>query len=165
MRLLILLAIALCCCTACTFPLSRPSLDLVDHEISFAALRQDPERYIGRYLLLGGAVVAVRNNSAGSELEVVQLATDRSGRITATDSSAGRFLVQIDTFSEPAIYQGRLITLVGKVAGKKQARLGELDYHYPVLTVHELHLWNPQEHPDASRVRFGIGFGFGTVIH
>ena len=163
MRLFALLAIALLCCTACTLPISQPSLNLVDREITFAALRQNPDRYSDRYLLLGGAIVAVRNTSAGSELEVVQFATDHSGRITATENSDGRFIVQVETFSDPAVYQGRLITLVGQVKGQIQARLDEIDYLYPVLTAHELHLWKPEEHPDASRVHFG--FGVGTVIH
>ena len=34
----------------------------------------------------------------------------------------------------------------------------------PLLTAHELHLWRPEEYPDASRVHFGFGFGVGTVI-
>lgn len=163
MRLFVLLVIALLCCTACTLPISQPSLDLVDREITFAALRQNPDRYSGRYLLLGGAIAGVRNTSAGSELEVVQFATDHSGRITATDNSGGRFIVQVGTFSDPAVYQGRLVTLVGKVKGQTHARLDEIDYLYPVLTAHELHLWKPEEHPDASRVHFGIGVG--TVFH
>lgn len=166
MRLFILLAITtLLGCTACTGPISQPSLELVDREITFAALRENPDRYLGRYLLLGGTIIAVRNSSAGSELEVVQLATDRSGRITATDNSGGRFLVQLDRFSEPAIYLGRLVTVVGKVTGQVRARLDEIDYLYPLLTAHELHLWRPEDHPDASRVRFGFGVGVGTVFH
>ncbi len=164
-RLFALLITALLGCTACTLPISQPSLELVDRDITFTALRQDPDRYMGRYLLLGGAIVAVRNSSAGSELEVVQFATDRNGRITATDNSGGRFLVQVATFSEPAVYQGRLVTLVGKVAGQVQARLDEIDYLYPLLTAQELHLWKPEESPDASRVRFGFGLGVGTVFH
>jgi outer membrane lipoprotein len=164
MRLFILLALAVLGCSACTLPISQSSLDLVDRELTFAALRQDPDRYLDRYLLLGGAIVAVRNTSAGSELEVVQLATDRSGRITSTDNSGGRFLVQVATFSDPAIYQGRLVTVVGKVTGQVRARLDEIDYLYPLLTAHEFHLWRPEEHPDASRVHFGFGFGVGTVI-
>ena len=165
MRLFVLLALALLGCTACTLPISQPSLDLVDRELTFAALRQDPDRYLGRYLLLGGMIVGVRNTPAGSELEVVQFATDRSGRITATDNSGGRFLVQVATFSEPAVYQGRLVSLVGQVAGQVQAPLDEIDSLSPLLTAHELHLWSPEESPDASRVHFGFGFGVGTVIH
>lgn len=158
------LAIVVFCCTACTLPVSQSSLDLVDHDLTFAALRQDPELYLGRHILLGGAIVAVRNYNSGSELEVVQFATDRSGRITSTSNSEGRFIIQIDAFSEPAIYLGRRVTLVGKVVGKKSARIGELDYLYPVLVAQEVRFWSPGER-DASRVRFGIGFGVGTVIH
>lgn len=163
-RLFPLLIIVLLGCTACTLPISKSSLDLVDRDISFAALRQDPDRYVGRYLLLGGMIAAVRNTGDGSELEVVQFATDRNGRITATDNSGGRFLVQLATFSEPAVYQGRLVTLVGKVKGQVQARFDEIDYLYPLLTAQELHLWKPEESPDASRVRFGFGLGIGTVF-
>lgn len=163
-RLFAILAIALLGCTACTLPISQPSLDLVDRDLTFAALRQDPDRYVGRYLLLGGMIATVRNTSTGSELEVVQFATDRNGRITATDNSGGRFIVQLATFSEPAVYQGRLVTLVGKVKGQVQARLDEIDYLYPLLTAQELHLWKPEESPDASRVRFGFGLGVGTVF-
>lgn len=163
-RLFPLLIIVLLGCTACTLPISKSSLDLVDRDISFAALRQDPDRYVGRYLLLGGMIAAVRNTGDGSELEVVQFATDRNGRITATDNSGGRFLVQVATFSEPAVYQGRLVTLVGKVKGQVQARFDEIDYLYPLLTAQELHLWKPEESPDASRVRFGFGLGIGTVF-
>lgn len=163
-RLFAILAIALLGCTACTLPISQPSLDLVDRDLTFAALRQDPDRYVGRYLLLGGMIATVRNTSTGSELEVVQFATDGNGRITATDNSGGRFIVQLATFSEPAVYQGRLVTLVGKVKGQVQARLDEIDYLYPLLTAQELHLWKPEESPDASRVRFGFGLGVGTVF-
>jgi outer membrane lipoprotein len=80
----------------------------------------------------------------------------------ATTTSPGRFTRR--TFSEPAIYQGRLVSLVGKVTGQKRAPLGEIDYLYPVLTAHELHLWRPEEYPDAARVHFGFGFRVGTVI-
>ena len=163
-RLFPLLIIVLLGCTACTLPISQSSLDLVDRDIRFAALRQEPDRYVGRYILLGGMIAAVRNTSDGSELEVVQFATDRNGRITATDNSGGRFLVQVATFSEPAVYQGRLVTLVGKVKGQVQARFDEIDYLYPLLTAQEIHLWKPEESPDASRVRFGFGLGVGTMI-
>jgi outer membrane lipoprotein len=162
LHLLVLISV-LFIVTACTPPLSRPSLDLVDPGITFAELLRDPDRHIGRYLLLGGTIAAVRiDNGEGSELEVVQMPTDRGGRITTTSSSAGRFIARDDALRDPAIYHpGRLVTLVGRVEGSQTGRIGERDYRYPVLTVHELHLWRPGEHPDASRVRFGIGIGIG----
>lgn len=164
MRLLLLIVAALLGAAACAPPISKQSLGLVDPGLTFEELRQDPDRHTGRYLLLGGAIAAVRATSGGgSELEVVQLPTGSSGRITATNRSAGRFLAVDDAFRDPAIYHpGRLVTLVGRVAGSRTGRLGEVEYLYPVLTVEELRLWAPEEYPGASPVQFGIGIGFGV---
>ena len=163
MRLLLLATLILLGAAACTPPISRQSLGLGDPALTFEELRQHPDRHLGRYLLLGGAIAAVRIDSGGgSELEVVQLPTDRRGRITVTNRSAGRFIAVDGAFRDPAIYRpGRLLTLVGKVSGRKTGRLGEVDYLYPVLTVEELRLWDPEEYPGASPVRFGIGIGVG----
>lgn len=164
MRLFCLVVATLFSAAACTTAVSKESLNLVDPGITFEALRQDPDRHVGRYLLLGGAIASVRvNGSGGSELEVVQFPTDHRGRITSTDRSAGRFIALDNAFRDPAIYRpGRLVTLVGQVAGSKTGPLGEVEYLYPVLTVHELRLWAPEEYPGASAVHFGIGIG---VIH
>jgi outer membrane lipoprotein len=166
MRLFCLIFATLLATAACTMPISKQSLNQVDAGITFEEVRQDPDRHVGRYLLLGGAIAAVRGSgSGGSELEVVQFPTSHRGRITSTDRSAGRFIARDSTFRDPAIYYpGRLVTLVGQVAGKMTGRLGEVDYLYPVLTVHELHLWDPAEYPGSSPVHFGIGIGIG-VIH
>jgi outer membrane lipoprotein len=163
MRFFFLAVIALLFATACAPPISRQSLGLVDQEIAFEELTRDPDRYVGRYLLLGGSIVSVRIDSDnGSELEVVQLPTNDRGRITAVTRSAGRFIARADAFHDPAIYHpGRLVTLVGQVVGSQTGRIGEVDYLYPVLTVEEIRLWSPGEHPDTSRVRFGIGIGVG----
>ncbi|ALC15586.1 starvation-inducible outer membrane lipoprotein [Desulfuromonas soudanensis] len=166
MRLFFLIVAALTCVAGCARPISRPSLNLVDPSVSFAALRQNPERYRGSTLLLGGAIAAVRGlPGGGSDLEMVQFPTDRSGRITATNTSGGRFIVRDTVFRDPAIYRpGRLMTLVGTVEGAEQGQIGDIDYSYPVLTVHELHLWPEDERPGASPVRFGIGIGVGTAF-
>jgi len=166
MRLICLIFATLLGTAACTTSVSKQSLNLVDPGVTFEALAADPDRHVGRYLLLGGAIAAVRvSGNGGSELEVVQLPTDQRGRITSTDRSSGRFIALDNAFRDPAIYRpGRLVTLVGQVAGQKTGRLDEVDYRYPVLTVHELHLWDPGEYPGASPVHFGIGIGVG-VIH
>ena len=166
MRLLILLVIALFFSAACAPAVSRESMELVDPEITFEEVIQAPDRHIGRYLLLSGAIVSVRtHNGDGSELEVVQHPSDHRGRITAADRSGGRFILKDDTFRDPNIYRpGRLITVVGKVEGSRTGRIGEFDYLYPVLTVHELRLWGAGDHPDARRTFFGIGVGIGIGL-
>jgi outer membrane lipoprotein len=157
------LVVTLLFAVACAPPVSRQALELVDPGITFEELSKYPDRHIGRYLLLGGSIASVPiANSDGSELEIVQLPTNERGKITATSRSAGRFIARDNTFRDPAIYRpGRLVTVVGQVTGSQTGRIGEMDYTYPVLMVHELRLWTPAEHPDTSRVQFGIGIGFG----
>jgi outer membrane lipoprotein len=165
MRLLYLFTITLFFAAACAPAVSRQSMELVDPGITFEELAQAPERHIGPYLLLGGSIASVRTrNDDGSELEVVQHPVDRRGRITTADLSAGRFILKDDTFRDPAVYRpGRLVTVVGQVEGSRTGRIGEFDYLYPVLTVHELRLWGAGDHPDARRTRFGIGVGIGIT--
>jgi len=164
MRLIFLFLAALFGAIACAPAVSNQSMGLVDPSLSFDMVVQDPNRYSGHYVLVGGAVAAVRvGESGGSEVEVVQLPTDKRGRITSADRSAGRFLALDHAFRDPAIYySGRLVTLVGRVAGSRVGELGGKEYRYPVLAVHELRLWAPEEYPDSSPVRFGIGIGVGV---
>jgi len=166
MRLLILLVIALFFSAACAPAVSRESMELVDPEITFEEVIQAPDRHIGRYLLLGGAIVSVRSREEkGCELEVVQHPVDHRGRITDTNRSAGRFILKDDTFRDSSIYRpGKLITVVAQVEGRRTGRIGELDYLYPVLTVHELRLWDARDHPEARRTFFGIGIGVGIGL-
>jgi outer membrane lipoprotein len=165
MRLFLLAVATLLGAAACSAPISKPSMHLVDPGLTFEVLRQDPNRHVGRYLLVGGAIAEVRGSTGGgSELEVVQFPTNPRGKITASNRSAGRFIAMDSAFRDPAIYYpGRLVTLVGQVVGSQVRRLGEAEYLYPVVTVHELHLWAPETYPGDSPVHFGIGIGVGII--
>lgn len=164
MRVPLFLALLLFCLAGCTPIISKESLGTVDRGISFAELRQAPEKYVGKVLLLGGGIAGVRNTPDGGELEVVQFATDESGEITDTAASGGRFIAWSSGFIDPALYRpGLLVTLVGEVRGKKTMLLGEVEYTYPVLAIREMHLWKPEEGQSPTLFHFGIGVG--TIIH
>ncbi len=162
MRLYILALIAVFF-IGCAPAVSREAMELVAPEVTFEALARDPDRHVGDYLLLGGAIVSARTDTErGTELEIVQHPLDARGRISATNISAGRFIVQDRTFRDPAIYHpGRLVTIVGRVEGSRVGRIGEFDYLYPVLSAHEVRLWTPADQPGTTRTHFGIGVGIG----
>lgn len=160
MRTLILLTATALCLAGCAPVLSNQSLRLVDRGISFAELRQEPDRYMGRHLLLAGGIAGVRNTNEGGELELVQFATDENGKITDTANSPGRFIATSPAFLDPAVYRtGLLVTLVGEVLGKKSMLLGDVDYTYPLLAIREIRLWKPEEFPKPPTFHFGIGIG------
>jgi outer membrane lipoprotein len=138
--LLVLLGLFL---SGCAHAISEESLRLVDKQISFAQLRQNPDVYIGKYVLLGGSVATAENTEKGSEIEVLQTTLDCFDIPKDTYYSEGRFIATIATFVDPLVYkQGRKITLVGEVTGKQVRAINKVEYMYPVVAVKELHLWD-----------------------
>ncbi|HLO27194.1 MAG TPA: Slp family lipoprotein [Geobacteraceae bacterium] len=163
MRTSAFLALMLLFLTGCAPIFSDQSLRLVDRGMSFSELRKKPDQCMDRYLLLGGAVAAVENTNEGGELEVVQFGTDEDGRIIDTSNSGGRFLARSPDLLDPAVYQpGFLVVLVGKCAGSKTMRLGDMDYTYPVLDIKEVHIQEPEV---TAPPVFHFGVGVGTIIH
>jgi len=160
MRKLLLLIATIIFLAGCAPVISSQSLSLVDREISFAELKQTPDRYIGKHFLLGGQIVGVWNSNEGSELEIVQFETDKSGEITDMTKSGGRFIARNAEFLEPTVYRnGLLVTVVGEMKGKKNMLLDDATYTYPVLVIREIHLWKPEELPKPATFHFGIGVG------
>lgn len=164
--LLFILALLLPLAAGCSHVISNDSLKLVDCNLSFQAVRQDPERFIGRYLLTGGTIAGVRNFKSGGELEVVEFGVDCYGKPLQTTNSAGRFLAESADFIDPMVYRrGMIVTVVGEVTGKKTEQLEGVSYTYPVLKVRELYLWSPDQlFPAGPTFHFGLGIGVGRTF-
>lgn len=97
--------------------------------------------------LWGGEIASVSNLAGGSRLEVVQFDLNAGGRPIKSDSSGGRFRIEIDAFIDPAIYApGRLVTARGAYTGVQAGKVGEHPYTFPVIHTDSVHLWpEPQE--------------------
>jgi outer membrane lipoprotein len=166
MRLIASIILAVFLLAGCASVISSKSRKLVDRSVSFTDLLNDPARYNGHFVMLGGGIVTLWNKSNGAdELELVQLKINDRGEIVDATVSEGRFFAMSSTFLDPAIYQpGRLVTLVGEVQGTKTVQIGERESVYPVLLIKELHLWKPEELYGPPPLRFGVGVGIGTII-
>jgi outer membrane lipoprotein len=140
---------------ACSPPFPKEVLEKIDRNISFRDLKEEPERYKGTWVMVGGVIVDVKSAKEGSYLEVLQKALDSRGRPLQTDVTEGRFLVFSEQFLDPAVYQrGRAISVVAEVAGKRALPLGGIEYRYPLLNGKAMHLWEPYTGPTFH---FGIG--------
>lgn len=118
-------------------PVSEPELSLV-------AVQKAPDQYRGQTVRWGGSVVKVVNNSGGSQLEVLARPLQTSSRPSETGASPGRFIIASDDFLDPEVFKsGTLVTVLGEVAGVQTGKVGEYDYHYPVVQAAGLHLWPP----------------------
>lgn len=141
----------------CAPPFSRQALDQVDRSITFRELQSAPGRYKGKVIMLAGVIVNTKNTAGGTFIEVLQRPLDRQGRPRDTDMTEGRFIITSAEYLDSAVYYaGRLITVIGEVAGEKVQPLGDIQYRYPVVTATELHLWEPGAGP---RVHFSVGVG------
>lgn len=151
--------IALCAVAAlmagCAPPFPREAMDKIDRRLTFRELAAAPDAHKGVWVLLGGAIISVKNTQEGTLLEILQKPVDSDGRPLDTDASEGRFLAVTDQYLDAAVYQpGRSIGVIGEVTGRQAMPLDEIMYTYPLLRVRALHLWKPYSGP---RFFFGIG--------
>jgi outer membrane lipoprotein len=116
----------------------------IDTSVSFANLKRAPGEYIGRTVMIGGNVIKAKRTEAGTELEILQLPTEKEGTLTEERlRSEGRFLAVREQFLDPAsLPQGTPITVIGTVKGETTRQLDESDYTYPILEVKHIIDWN-----------------------
>jgi outer membrane lipoprotein len=120
-------------------------LSQVDETVSFTELSADPHQYIGRTLMLSGVALQSRRIQDGTEIEILQLPTQRG--LSPSDRKArsqGRFLaIESDGFLDPAVIEKDTpLTVVGEVKGVATRKLDEGEYQYPVLDVKHLVDWS-----------------------
>jgi outer membrane lipoprotein len=137
----LLLFLTLIMLPGCAHLISEESRRLVDSQLTFGKLREDPDAYSGKYVMLGGIIGGVRNARTGGELEIVQFDLDRSDMPENIYNSGGRFLVTTPSFLDAMVYKrGRLVTVVGEVKGRLTRPLDSVDYTYPVISLREIHI-------------------------
>jgi outer membrane lipoprotein len=154
-KILILVLPAVLFVTGCAHQISEKSLALADRTVSFSKLRENPDAYRGKLVILGGTVADVAYLQEGTQLEVIQFEVDDRETPDTTSVSGGRFLaVTPDKVQIPACRPGALVSLAGEVAGRKVQPLKGQEYSYPVIIIKELHIikspdgnslspWNP----------------------
>ena len=148
--------LALLFLAGCAHVVSEQARETVDKGVSLEELFKDPEAYVGKTVMLGGAIINTAYAEENTIIETLEHPLDWRGRPKVTDQSLGRFLVRYDGFLDQAIYApGRLITVVGTVMGGETLPLGRIDYLYPVIRSRELHLIERGYGP--PRVHFGLG--------
>ena len=153
-------------CTSHDYVIPEPLASRVDRSLTFEQLKQSATAYIGKVVVLGGAVLKAKRLPAGTSIEILQLPLDGSEPVADVQQSQGRFLALQKEFLDPATLVERpRVTIVGEVTGVQTQRLDDIDYTYPVLAVKDLKVW-----PDAIGAglrpgpRFGVSLGGGTGV-
>ena len=140
-RLLLVLSGLLAGCAA---PVLPASLQLqVDRTLTFAQLKDSPDSYRGRLVIVGGEVLSAKRLKEGTRIEVLQIPLEDS-HAPGKDRTAseGRFLARQQEFLDPAtLPPGTRVTIVGEVTGATTLPLDETDYTYPTLEIKHLKVW------------------------
>ncbi len=143
----------------CASGISKQTRSQVTFSDSFKVLQADPDKYAGETVLLGGKILETLATSDSSEITVLEMSLSQQGQPVDGAKSEGRYLVRSNQFLDPAIYKkDTLLTVVGKISGKEDRKIGDFDYIYPIVEEIEIKLW-PPEYRAAPRFHFGFGIG------
>lgn len=108
---------------------------------------QAADQHVGDQVRWGGRIVDTRPGSESTCIEILDQPLDRHARPMASDQAEGRFLACRQGFEDPAIFEsGRDITVIGRLTGFVEGRIGEFTYVYPRVAADTLFLWADRPH-------------------
>lgn len=116
----------------------------IDASVRFASLKRAPNEYIGRTVMIAGAVIRAKRTDAGTEVEVLHLPAENAEPLTEDRlRSEGRFLAVRAVFLDPAsLPEGTPVTVIGTVKGETTRPLDESTYTYPLLEITHIIDWS-----------------------
>lgn len=116
----------------------------LDRSLTFAQLKDSPDSYRSRLILVGGEVLEAKLLKQGTRLVILQLPLhDSQEPGLDRTASQGRFLAIQKEFLDPAtLPEGTRVTIVGEVTGATTLPLDETDYVYPTLEIKHLKVWS-----------------------
>ena len=138
--------------------LSRTASLAVTIGLAFSACTTIPEQLKGEYVSLtpknaiekdlqtpvrwGGVILETRPESEFTCFEILAKDLQTSMRPKKSDQSSGRFIACKPGFYDPEVFKkGREVTVTGKVIHIDIRKVGEYDYHFPVVDFEFMILW------------------------
>ncbi|HWG96473.1 MAG TPA: Slp family lipoprotein [Nitrospira sp.] len=152
-RASLLLSIALLClvasaCQHTTDVIPDRLEGRVDHDLRYADIKDHPETYRGKLMLVGGKVLSAKRTQQGTELEVLQIPLSEELVPTGSDTETkGRFVIidrNNDKVSDPAAFddEKKRVTVVGEVLGTTTVRIDDVQQQVPELAVKNITIWD-----------------------
>lgn len=101
----------------------------------------------------GGAILDTRPEDNYTCFEILSKQLQTSMRPDNSDQADGRFIGCKPGFYDPEIFKkGREVTLTGKLIHMDTRKVGEYDYHFPVVDIEFMILWPKR----MNRVYYGM---------
>jgi outer membrane lipoprotein len=90
----------------------------------------------------GGVVLETRPETDHTCFEILSKSLQTSMRPKKSDQTEGRFIACKSSFYDPEVFKkGREVTLTGKIIHLDVRKVGEYDYHFPVVDFDFMILW------------------------
>jgi outer membrane lipoprotein len=95
----------------------------------------------------GGEIIKVEPKADATCFEVIARGLYADARPNRHDNADGRFIACSKGFYDPAIYTtGRDLTVVGKLAGTEQHKVGDYNYTYAHVDADQVYLWPKRQY-------------------
>ncbi|MBA3966030.1 MAG: Slp family lipoprotein [Nitrospirales bacterium] len=155
-KLVFLLFLTVLCSSGCSTPYKStlpPDLaEQIDPLLMFPRIKEDPDSFKGKLIILGGQVLAAKRLKDSTQLTILQLPLiNEKEPTTELTQSQGRFIAEQQQFLDPAtVPPGSRVTLAGELSGSVQQSLDETIYTYPTLLIKHFKVWPaypPDYHP------------------
>ena len=119
--------------------------------VSFKSLDQEPDRYIGKMVTLGGYILETKNLADESIMMILHAPLGFREEPKSKDQSGGRFIVSQKGFLDPEVYKkDRKITVAGKIAGSVLEKIDSYSHSFLKIKSHEIYLWPEYKQLDRS---------------
>ncbi|WP_127478677.1 Slp family lipoprotein [Sulfurivermis fontis] len=131
-------------------------------DLTAAQVSAAPGTHLGTQVIWGGVIVATRNLTDYTEIEVLAYPLDRNQRPDTGSGEQGRFLARYSGYLESVDYApGRRLTARGRVEQTVAGKVGDAPYTFPLLQAADIYLW-PRDGsaPSGPQFQFGIGVIF-----
>ncbi len=97
---------------------------------------------LGSSVRWGGVILGSTVRDGQTCFEILSRDLDKHLRPELEDHTAGRYIACTRGFHDPLVFgEGREVTMTGRIRDIEVRRLEEFDYHYPLLEVQNLVLW------------------------
>jgi outer membrane lipoprotein len=135
--------------TACAPVFKKEIMESALINVPLSKVKQELPAYRDRMFILGGLIVTTKISEKGSLIEAINIPVDSFGRLKDIRLAEGRFLAIMPYergFLDPLIYrQGRYITIAGRLIEIKTGKIDEIEYHYPLFEIIDIHLWEERK--------------------
>ncbi len=110
--------------------------------IDFKILVQEPDKYLGDTVILGGYILETNNLADQTIIKVLQAPLGVGEEPKSRDYSEGRFIISQKGFLDPEIYsKDRQITVAGTVVGSVVEKINDFSQPYLKIQSREIYLW------------------------